>query len=35
MINKHQRFIKNREEEKQEPLGKRPDWLKVKLPVRR
>jgi lipoyl synthase len=32
MINKHQRLYKEKAEKENVPLGKRPDWLKVKLP---
>jgi len=32
MINKHQRLYKEQVEKEKIPLGKRPDWLKVKLP---
>lgn len=32
-INQHQRAFKEQVEAKQENLGKRPDWLKVKLPI--
>lgn len=32
-INQHQRAFKEQVEAKQEDLGKRPDWLKVKLPI--
>lgn len=32
ILNQHQREFKEQVEEKQENLGKRPDWLKVKLP---
>lgn len=33
MINKHQREYKEQVELNKEPIGKRPDWLKVKLPT--
>lgn len=33
MINQHQRAFKEEAEKNKTPLGKRPDWLKVKLPV--
>lgn len=33
MINKHQRDYKEKVELSKEPAGKRPDWLKVKLPT--
>jgi lipoic acid synthetase len=33
MINKHQKEYKETLEKTKEPLGKRPDWLKVKLPT--
>ncbi len=33
MINQHQRTYKEQVEKEKEPLGKRPDWLKVKLPT--
>ncbi len=32
-INKHQRAFKEEVESKKESIGKRPDWLKVKLPT--
>jgi lipoyl synthase len=32
LINKHQRLYKEQVEKEKVPLGKRPDWLKVKLP---
>ena len=32
-INQHQREYKDQLEKEKVPLGKRPDWLKVKLPV--
>ena len=32
MINKHQKEYKATLEKTKVPLGKRPDWLKVKLP---
>jgi lipoic acid synthetase len=32
-INQHQRIYKEQFEKERIPLGKRPDWLKVKLPV--
>lgn len=32
MINQHQRTYKDQLEKEKVPLGKRPDWLKVKLP---
>ncbi|PIS45645.1 MAG: lipoyl synthase, partial [Ignavibacteria bacterium CG08_land_8_20_14_0_20_37_9] len=31
-INYHQRIFKEKAENKREELGKRPDWLKVRLP---
>lgn len=33
VINQHQRDFKEQSEKNKEPLGKRPDWLKVKLPI--
>ncbi len=33
MINQHQRLYKKKIEDTKQPLGKRPDWLKVRLPV--
>ena len=33
MINQHQKAFKEQAEKSKEPLGKRPDWLKVKLPT--
>lgn len=33
VINQHQREYKEQIEKNREPLGKRPDWLKVKLPI--
>ena len=33
MINKHQKEYKETLEKTKVPLGKRPDWLKVKLPT--
>ncbi|QQS38047.1 MAG: lipoyl synthase [Ignavibacteriales bacterium] len=33
MINQHQRAFKEEAEKNKTPLGKRPEWLKVKLPV--
>jgi lipoic acid synthetase len=33
MINQHQKAFKERAEKVKIPLGKRPDWLKVKLPT--
>jgi lipoic acid synthetase len=33
MINQHQRLFKEQIEKEREPLGKRPEWLKVKLPT--
>ncbi|MGE5363897.1 MAG: lipoyl synthase [Bacteroidota bacterium] len=33
VINQHQREYKEQIEKNKEPLGKRPDWLKVKLPI--
>ena len=33
MINKHQKEYKKTLEKTKVPLGKRPDWLKVKLPT--
>jgi lipoyl synthase len=33
VINHHQRIFKEDREKTREPLGKRPDWLKVKLPT--
>jgi lipoyl synthase len=32
VINQHQKLFKEQVESKNQPLGKRPDWLKVKLP---
>ena len=32
-INQHQRFYKEEIEKRKTPVGKRPDWLKVRLPV--
>ena len=32
MINKHQKEYKEALEKSRVPVGKRPDWLKVKLP---
>ena len=32
-INYHQRIFKEEAESKREALGKRPDWLKVRLPI--
>ncbi|MEJ2194463.1 MAG: hypothetical protein P8X73_06325 [Ignavibacteriaceae bacterium] len=32
-INQHQRYYKEEIEKTKIPLGKRPDWLKVKLPI--
>ena len=33
MINKHQKAYKEKIENEKDPAGKRPDWLKVKLPT--
>ena len=33
VINSHQKAFKDQAEKSKEPLGKRPDWLKVKLPT--
>ena len=33
MINQHQKAFKEKAEKIKTPLGKRPDWLKVKLPT--
>ncbi len=33
MINKHQQTFKENVEKDKQPIGKRPDWLKVKLPT--